>query len=445
MMQIIRILLPFCLLYCAESASFFKYQSGSVKLGTRLTRDLSERQLHLTIEDRRETLSIKKQLLPGISKRPSRRNADMDLYATLSKDTVCTNELFNGEYSLRCLKQSTNGYSYITSKRAVYVENDESLNVPSVDQLLKIREAINRKTGAEAGEHSRKRRQTTMSKGKQSLITPTISSDTAFIKIRMMMDVAFFNRFLDFVGGDIDEAKSEIECFLTLVINQAALYYASLKDLGAVISSSDGQQYNVDFLPYLEGITFPPQNQDGSFYDIPPLVNNREGRFLITKIFDSGENNISFDVDGLVIDFGEYQSANFPGQQPFNLIHFMSGDYFTFDIYNRISNDSNDDIFVTRIVFGGVSYIGSLCGNFESGNFDGRNGFSSLNSAGIGRLVAHEIGHNIGCFHDTSERCLPEKVTLMSTVYAPPTAAAGEDYYKWSECSGEEIENRFAL
>jgi hypothetical protein len=33
----------------------------------------------------------------------------------------------------------------------------------------------------------------------------------------------------------------------------------------------------------------------------------------------------------------------------------------------------------------------------------------------------------------------------MSTVYAPPTAAAGEDYYKWSNCSGEEIENYFAL
>ncbi|XP_045161516.2 uncharacterized protein LOC123526437 [Mercenaria mercenaria] len=445
-----QLLLIFSLLHCASAMRNVKVSSGSAILSPSTTDDFAK-QLDLKIGERNEKLTMRKKNLPAISKPPSRRStAKIELLQSEDGSTTCIDNCESGSCTTRCIKQEENAVTYVTERRTLTIENDIPPQFPSAGVLKKMRESIQSKMEREtrhrrtATENGAINRRAAPEGKKPKLLVPNIETDTAIIKIRVMIDVAFLERFVVFVGGDIQAAIDEIECFFVLTMNQVALYYANLKELGASITSSDGVNYPVDFLPYLESVELPPKNEsDGTYYDITAIVNNRdEGGNLITNIFDSGDNNIFFDVGGLVIDFGLYQYGLTQGlQQPYDLLHFVTGDKLVVDFYIIEGNVTSFD---RREELGGIAYIGAFCNDFASTGFDGRNGFSAFQYPVIDRIIAHEIGHNIGCFHDVTEICPAEKLNVMSPLPVPKLESL-PDYYKWSVCSGEDIANYFAF
>ncbi|XP_053406138.1 uncharacterized protein LOC123534924 [Mercenaria mercenaria] len=447
LLKLFCLLVILSMLDSAEARRRKKERSGHAKLSRR---SKTERLLDLKVGNRKRFLRLKKRQLRRVNKRLSRKKLDVGYFSS-SDETVgcleeCINELTNQNCTSRCLEQMHNGFNYVKDNKAITVENNEDkLLVMDTNILLDTKLAQHEKKVLKNGRGKGRGKKTR----KRTVFVPNmvdIQNSTGVIKLRLMLDSSCMKIFVDFCNGDIQAAKDEVEYFFALAMNRIALYYSSLKRHGITVNATNNVTFPLDLTVVLENITYPSYNETTkSFHDILPIAFNRRGDGENTSLVMNyllHPNGTQIRSHGLFTDFASYMRKTFEDPLSFDILHIITGDDLVAEKY--FLHNSRPWFFERDSSVSGIADVGSFCSDYQSFTFDGRFGIVEFFTPYFDRIVAHELGHNLGARHDGNERCPTSDFTLMMPAALPKVKNVSAEYYNFSICSAEEIANHLS-
>ncbi|XP_053374616.1 uncharacterized protein LOC123530774 [Mercenaria mercenaria] len=212
----------------------------------------------------------------------------------------------------------------------------------------------------------------------------------------------------------------------------------SVKEWGLTFTTSNNVSYPLDYTVYMESISFPPVNETrDTFVTIEPLQRHidEDGNLNADLYFDEAGNFLG--VLGLELDFPRYVKQEYGASTSFNHLHLVTGDNIVDNYYTWFENGTVELIGRYPGVIGIAGGIGALCENYEMSEYDFRVSFNEFYSAAFVNLLAHELGHNAGSWHDTSTRCPASDSYIMAPSLSPKLTTISSNYYKFSLCSAE--------